>query len=467
MKKYNPVTDSVIAELKNIVGEANVSVDEKKLKDYSHDEVLDPHYIFMPEVVVFPENPEQIAMIMQLANRRMIPVVPRGAGTGLSCGATPVYGGIVLTTDKLNKIIKVDADNLYIEAEAGVLTGDIQNAAKEIGLYYPGDPCSGDSCYIGGNVATNAGGNKAVKYGTTRHQVYSIEVVTPMGEITTLGGRLAKCSTGYPLEQLIMGSEGTLGIITKVTLKLVPLPPSVVDLLAIFPDYESAISTVSKVIRAGVKPTCVEFMDNRAVKCVERYLKEALPHSDDGNYLIIQVEAENDEELENKAATIDEVCTENNAIEVLMPESEKIWKTRKSMAEALRHESLVQSNEDAVVPLDQLPFVMKTMVEICEKYHAVARVASHAGDGNIHLCIMPGSIPEDQWEETLAKIHDEIYAVVYPLGGRLSGEHGIGYKKKKLLEKYTNSTELTLMRAVKKAFDPNLILNPGKLFDVQ
>jgi len=467
MVNYNKVTAPILEELKGIVGAENITVDEKKLKDYSHDEVMDPHYIYMPEVVVFPETAEQIAQVVKLANRELIPLVPRGAGTGLSCGATPIYGGIVLTTDKLNKIIKVDTDNLYIEVEAGVLTGDVQKAANDAGLYYPGDPCSGDSCFIGGNVATNAGGNKAVKYGTTRHQVYSMEVVTPTGEITVLGGRLAKCSTGYALEQLVIGSEGTLGIITKVTLKLVPQPPSVVDLLAVFPDIDSAIATVTKVIKAGVQPTCVEFMDGRAIRCVEVYLKEKLPHSEDGNYLIIQVEAANDEELDDKAAKIDELCTENGALEVLMPESEKIWKIRKSVAEAFRHESLVQSNEDAVVPLDQLPAAMKAMVEICEKHNGVARVVSHAGDGNIHVCIMPGAIPAEQWDEKLAAIQDEIYAVIYPLGGRLSGEHGIGYKKKHLLEKYTDSVELNMMRAIKKALDPNLILNPGKLFEVQ
>lgn len=467
MRKYNKVTMEVLEQLKNIVGEDNVIVDEAKLADYSHDEVNDPHYMFMPEVVVCPDTVEQIAEVVKLANRELIPLVPRGAGTGLACGAVPIYGGIVLTTGKLNKIIKVDADNMYIEAEAGVLTGDIQNAAKDVGLYYPGDPCSGDSCYIGGNVATNAGGNKAVKYGTTRHQVYSMEVVTPTGEITTLGGRLAKCSTGYALEQLIIGSEGTLGIITKVTLKLVPLPPSVIDLLAIFPDNESAIATVSKVIKAGVDPTCVEFMSNSAVKCVERYLGEKLPNSDAGHYLIIQVEAKTEEELEDKAATIDEICSENNAIEVLMPESEKIWKARKSVAEAQRHECIVQSNEDVVVPLDKLPETMKAMVDICDKYSAVTRINSHAGDGNIHVCIMQGDIADDEWDAKLAQIHHEMYSIVYPLGGRLSGEHGIGYKKKNLMEKYTNPVELDMMRAVKKALDPNMILNPGKLFDVK
>ncbi|WP_312339998.1 FAD-binding oxidoreductase [Anaerospora hongkongensis] len=467
MTKYNPVTEKILAELKSIVGEKNVIVDEKKLADYSHDEVNDPHYFYSPEVVVVPENAEQIALVVKLANRELVPLVPRGAGTGLSCGAVPIYGGIVLTTDKLNKILKVDADSMFIEVEAGVRTSDVQNAAKDLGLYYPGDPCSGDSCYIGGNVATNAGGNKAVRYGTTRHQVYSMEVVTPTGEITTLGGRLAKCSTGYALEQLVIGSEGTLGIITKVTLKLIPIPPSVMDLLAVFPNVDSAIACVSKVIKAGVKPTCVEFMANNAVKCVERFLKESVPHSEDGNYLIIQVEADSDEELENKAAIIDELCSANNATEVLMADPDKIWKVRKSIAEAQRHECLVQSNEDVVVPLDHLPFAMKTIVEICEKYNAVTRIVSHAGDGNIHACIMQGNIADEEWNEKLAKMHQEIYAVVYPLGGRLSGEHGIGFKKKKLMEKYTDPVELTMMRSVKKALDPNMILNPGKLFDVE
>jgi glycolate oxidase len=466
MKKYNVVTLKILAELKKILGEKNLTVDKAKLENYSHDEVTDANFHYMPEVVVFPETTQQVADIVKLANRELIPIVPRGAGTGVACGATPVYGGIVLTTEKMNKIIKVDTDSMYIIAEAGVLTEDVQNAAKKVGLYYPGDPCSGDSCFIGGNVATNAGGNKAVKYGTTRHQVYAMEVVTPLGEITNLGARLSKLSTGYALEQLLIGSEGTLGIMTQVTLKLKPLPEHVIDLLAVFPTVETAISSVLKLIKRGVAPTCLEFMDNRAICSVEKFLNEKLPHGEDANYLIIQVERDSQDQLDDVAVQVDEMCTENGAIEVLVSDPQKIWRARKAYAEAIRAEDLTNVHEDMVVPLEALPVAMAKMVEIVEKYHAVARTASHAGDGNIHLSILKGAIPDDQWLDKLTEMHHDIFDIVYPLGGRLSGEHGIGFKKKLLMEKYTDPVELQMMRTIKKALDPNLILNPGKIFDV-
>lgn len=466
MRKYNRVTAKTLDELKQIVGEKNLTIDKDKLENYSHDEVTDHHFYYMPEVVVFPENTQQVAEIVKLANRELIPIVPRGAGTGVACGATPVYGGIVLTTEKMNKIIKVDADSMYIVAEAGARTEDVQEAAKKVGLYYPGDPCSGDSCFIGGNVATNAGGNKAVKYGTTRHQVYAMEVVTPLGEITNLGARLSKLSTGYALEQLLIGSEGTLGIITQVTLKLKPLPEHVVDLLAVFPRAEAAITSVLKLIKMGVAPTCLEFMDNRAICSVEKFLNEKLPHSKNANYLIIQVERDSQDQLDDAVIQADEICKENGATEVFVSDPQKIWRARKAYAEAIRAEDLTNVHEDMVVPLEALPIAMAKMVEIVEKYHAVARTASHAGDGNIHLSILKGAIPDDQWLGTLDKMHQDIFDIVYPLGGRLSGEHGIGFKKKSLMEKYTDPVELQMMRTIKRALDPNLILNPGKIFDV-
>lgn len=466
MAKYQRVTQSIVDELRRIAGERNVIVDEEKLENYSHDEVTDPNYRHMPEVVVLPQTAKQIADIVKLANRELVPIVPRGAGTGLSCGAVPIYGGIVLTTEKMNKIIKVDTENLYMIVEAGVRTEDVQNAAKQAGLYYPGDPCSGDSCFIGGNVATNAGGNKAVKYGTTRNQVFCFEVVTPRGEITTLGARLHKMSTGYALEQLLIGSEGTLGIITQITLKLLPLPQNSLDLLAVFKDTETAIDAVSKLLKAGIDPTCLEFMDNLAIKGVEKFLKENLPHSEDGNYLIMQIERDQQEELDDIAVVIDEICSESGAIEVLVADPKVIWKARKSSAEAIRSESLFHSNEDIVVPVETQPFVTKKMIEICQTHHALSRIVSHAGDGNIHLTVFKSTIPDDQWLDKLTQIHHDIFDFVYPLGGRLSGEHGIGYKKKLLMEKYTDPVELEMMRTIKKALDPNLILNPGKIFDV-
>ncbi|MBP2652305.1 MAG: putative glycolate oxidase [Firmicutes bacterium] len=467
MANYKKVTTEVVAMLQKIVGAKNISVDLGKLSIYSHDEVTDPHYHHMPEVVVFPETTEQIADIIKLANQEMIPVVPRGAGTGLACGAVPQLGGIVLSVEKLNKIIEVNADEMYMIVQAGVMTQDVQQAAGQVGLLYAGDPSSGDSCFIGGNVATNAGGLKAVKYGTTRHQVYSMVIVTPKGDITTVGGRLKKNTTGYALEQLIIGSEGTLGIITEITLKLVPQINLFMDFLAVYPDTKSAIDTVSKLIKAGVNPTCLEFMDNAMIKSVEKYIKEKLPYAETCDYLIVQVERDTEDELDEVAAVIDDICTENGAVTVLVPDPGLIWEARKASAEAVRAENLIHSNDDMVVPIEKQPIVAAEMIRVSKKYKAAARMVSHAGDGNMHLSLLPGDIPEAEWEATVKRIQHEILDVIVPLGAKISGEHGIGLKKKPLMEYYTDPVELEMMRAIKKALDPNLILNPGKIFDVE
>lgn len=465
MVKYNPVTEKVIAELCNIVGEKYVWTSSDKLENYAHDEVTDPKYVKMPEVVVLPENAQQIAEIVKLANRELIPIVPRGAGTGLACAAVPFKGGIVLSVERMNKILEIDIDNLFMVTEPGCTTEEIQKAANKAGYLYAGDPCSGDSSFIGGNVATNAGGNKAVKYGTTRRQIYGVEVVTPEGDIVTLGGKCVKDATGYSLVNLMIGSEGTLGVITKVYLKLMPLPKAEIDLLAIFPDLTSAIGVVPKVMSAGITPTCVEFMDNETIKCCEEFLREKQPHSDKGYYIIIKLEGETDELLEEQCATIDELCSDNGAFAVLVADPTKIWKARKAFAEADRARSLVFSMEDIVVPMTSIPPAIETIAQIGLKYGVTMHCAGHAADGNIHVNILKEKMTDEEWNEKLPALQDELYTMVYSLGGKLSGEHGIGYKRVKLLEKYADPTELKMMKAIKQALDPNLIMNPGKVID--
>lgn len=466
MSKFNSVTDTVVGQLRAILGAQNVTTDNDKMHPYSHDEVADARYQHMPEVVVFPENTQQVAAVLKLANEQLVPVIPRGGGTGLACGAVAVYGGIVLSLEKMNKIIEINSDSLYMVVEAGVRTDEVQKQAAKAGLFYAGDPCSSDSCFIGGNVATNAGGNRAIKYGVTRNQIYCIEVVTPKGDIATFGGRLKKNSTGYCLEQLFIGSEGTLGIVTTITLKLTPLPKAVMDFLAVFPTPELAIAMVGHMTKAGIPATCVEFMENASVKSVEKFFNETLPHSEDGNYLIIQVEGNSEEQLEDIAIELDELCVEKGAAAVLVPDAEKIWKVRKAIAEAVRHEDMIYSSEDIVVPIDQLSNTLEEMNRICQKYNAASRTVAHAGDGNIHLMILKADNSTEEWPEKLGEIQIEIFDFVYGIGGKLSGEHGIGYKKKALMEKYTNPVELDVMRAIKQALDPNNILNPGKIFDL-
>jgi glycolate oxidase len=466
--KYKKISQETLGNIKSIVGEKNVITDTNTIQPYSHDEVTDPAYHHMPEVVAYVESAQQAADLVKLANEHHFPVVPRGAGTGLACGAVPIYGGLVLSLEKMNKILEINEDALYAVVEPGVRTADLQAAAEAKGLFYAGDPCSGDSCFIGGNIATNAGGNRAVKYGTTRHQVYAIEIVSPTGKIMTLGARLQKQSTGYCLDQLVIGSEGTLGIITKATVKLLPKPQFTLDLLAIFHTVDAAIGVVNKIIKAGIMPTCVEFMDNITIQSIERYLNEKLQGSENGNYLIIQVEGINENDLDDKAVALDEICTESGSSSVLVADSEKIWRARKSFAEAVRAESLIVCKEDVVVPVDKEPQLLHEILLLAKKYNLITRIASHAGDGNVHLNIIKNKdLNYETWDKNIKAMQQELYKTIYALGGRLSGEHGIGYKRKHLMEEFTDPNELAWMKAIKKALDPNTILNPGKIFDVE
>lgn len=464
MVKYNPVTPELIEELKQVLGAANILVDAEKLEQYKTDEEGNPKYHRVPEVVVMPGTTEEVAAVVKLANKYLVPVTPRSAGTSLAGGAIPVHRGIVLLMERMNKIVEINAESLYMITEAGVRTEDVQKAAGEAGLLYAGDPCSADSCLIGGNIATNAGGNKAVRYGTTRNQVYSLEVVTPTGEITNIGARLNKNSTGFALEQLIMGAEGTLGIITKATLKLVPLAPHRMDLLAIFTDLDQAINVVPKILKAGINPTSVEFMANDAIQISCDYLQTQMPHQQDGLYVIITLESFSEEELENNVVMLDELCTEAGAVEVLEAD-ERVWKVRKNFAEAGRAKSLINVTEDAVVPLDKIVELIQECEVIRKKYNIQLGTVAHIGDGNVHFMIFKGDLPEDKWEETLENFHIDLYKYVYSIGGRISGEHGIGFKKIKLLETYADPVELQIMRNIKKALDPNYILNPSKVFN--
>ncbi|MDR2005759.1 MAG: FAD-binding oxidoreductase [Acidaminococcales bacterium] len=463
MNDYNAVDQTILAQLREITGDEHVIDDPEKLAAYKTDEETNPRYHHLPEAVVFPGSVNEVAAVMKLANRRLFPVTPRCGGTSLCGGAIPARGGIVMVMTRMNRIKEISEQSLYMTVECGARTEDVQKAANAKGLLYAGDPCSADSCLIGGNLATNAGGNKAVRYGTTRHQVYSIEVVTPLGEIVNLGARLNKKTTGYCLEQLIIGSEGTLGIITGAVLKLVPLPPYRIDLLAIFTDVDKAIDIVPQIIKAGINPTSIEFMANNAIQSAGRYCDLRFAHFADGSYIIVTVETFSEDELEQKAVLLDELCSEGGAAEVLEAD-ERVWRLRKAYSEAARSESKVNSHEDIVVPVDSIAAMLKKMNEIEKKYNLEVRTVAHAGDGNIHFIPLKMDMSDEEWEETLDKFHAEVYEYVYSLGGRLSGEHGIGCKKVDTMERFTDPVELKIMKTIKKALDPNGILNPGKIF---
>ena len=464
MSKFNPVTEEVLADLRKIVGEKYVKCDEDTLEKYKTDEEPIPQYHHRPEVVVWPANAQEVAAIVKLANKYLVPITPRGGGTSVSDGAIPVYGGIVLCMERMNKIIELNEKAMYMIVEAGVRTVDVQKAANEVGLLYAGDPCSAESCMIGGNLATNAGGNKAVRYGVTRNQVYSVEVVTPWGEITELGARLKKCSTGYCLEQLIIGSEGTLGIITKATLKLLPLPPYRLDILAIYDDLNHAVQLVPSLLKAGLNPTSVEFMDNGFVRAASDYSELRLPHYEDGCYIIVTVETYSEEELDMKMEKLYDICTESGATDVLEAD-ERVWKVRKNCLEGTKVLSQISTTDDLVLPLDKIANCIEHLYGVAQNYHFRLMCLAHAGDGNLHFQILKMDMSDEEWDKELTEFHDYAYKYVYKLGGRLSGEHAIGAKKRDALAVLCDPVEMKIMQTIKRAMDPNNILNPGKLIN--
>ena len=433
------------------------------LLQYQTDYETNPAMFHVPDAAVSPANAQEISEIVKLANEYDFPITVRSGGTSLADGAIPVCGGLVLCMDRLNKILELNEEGMYMTVEAGVRTVDLQNAAKKVGLMYAGDPSSAESSLIGGNLATNAGGNKAVRYGTTRHQVYSIEAVLPTGKIVNLGATLKKCSTGFCLDQLIIGSEGTLGIITKATLKLVPLPPYKLDVLAVFTDLAKATALVPKLIKAGLNPTSVEFMDNNFVRSASDYSDLKLPHYEDGCYDIISIETFNEDELDDKMEKLAAVCEECGATDIVEAD-DRVWKVRRNCLESTRVFSKVATSEDLVVPVTKIADCIQTLVKESQNYDFRVFCLAHAGDGNLHFQILKCDMSDEDWEKQLKEFRAKAYKYVYGLGGRLSGEHGIGQSRKALFAKYTDPVALELMKALKKAWDPKCILNPGKLF---
>ncbi|HHW44951.1 FAD-binding protein [Desulfofundulus thermobenzoicus] len=469
--RYNPVTPQIVEQLMSIVGEANVVLEPEKMEVYGRDETSEAMWQHMPEVVVKPENARQISEIIKLANREIIPVTPRGAGTGLAAGAVPMLGGILLSLERMNKILEVDRENLFMVTEPGVTTGEVQRTARAEGFLYAGDPCSAESSFIGGNVATNAGGNKAVKYGVTGRHIYGLEVVLPNGEIVTLGGKCVKDVTGYDLVHLIVGSEGTLGVVTKVYLKLMPLLPFVADLLVPFDSVEKAIKIVPTIMtHGGIIPTCLEFMDSMSIKAAELYLNQKLPYSDAAAYVIVEIDGNTERQVEEDYETIGKLCLENGGLEVFVADNpsaqDRIWKARKCYAEALRMISPVYCMEDIVVPVSQIPRALEAINGIAEKHRVKIPCVAHAGDGNIHATLLREDRDEHTWHEVKDRVLDEIYREVYALGGALSGEHGIGAKRKGAMARFLHPAQIDMIKSIKKALDPNLILNPDKLVDV-
>jgi len=372
----------------------------------------------------------------------------------------------------MNRVLEIDYKNMMMVLEPGVITNSVNEEIKEKGLFFAGYPMSVETCYIGGNIAENAGGGKAVKYGVTGRYIMGLEIVTPTGEIVQFGGKRVKDVTGYDLKQLIIGSEGTLGIITKAIIKLLPLPTEKVDLLVLFKDVKSAIEMVPTIMtRGGIIPTGIEFMDKLSIKTSCEYLNEHLPYQEAGAMLLIEADGNNAEQVENDAETIGELCLEKGAIEVYVADNhttqERVWNVRRNIAEAFKVFSPHQSLEDIVIPIASIPELMPELARIAEKYDIQIPCYGHAGDGNLHATLVkPPALTMEEWYELEEKALRELYQATRNLGGTISGEHGIGSKRKPFMKEIMDPVELDLMKKIKKAFDPNNILNPGKIFDL-
>jgi glycolate oxidase len=465
--KFSKLTPAIVEKLKAACGAQYLMCDEESLLRYSSDETED--LSFLPEAVVKPASPQEISEIMKICSRENIPVTPRGAGTGLSGGALPVYGGVVLSTERLNKILEIDECNLQATVEPGVVTQSFQEAVMEKGLYYPPDPSSRGSCFLGGNLAECAGGPRAVKYGVTKDYVLNTEVVLPSGEIIWTGANVLKNSTGYNLTQLMVGSEGTLGIITKVVFRLIPYPKHNLLMLVPFFSVEKACESVSAVFRAGIVPSAMEFMERDAIDWTMKFVEVNFPIKPEVQaHLLIEVDGNDPEVLFKECEKISEVMTQHGCDEILFAETaqqkEDLWKLRRRVGEAVKSHSIYKE-EDTVVPRAELPELLKGVKEIGEKYGFRSVCYGHAGDGNLHVNIVKEEMSDDDWNHKVPLGIREIFHLCVRLKGTLSGEHGIGWVQKKYMDIAFSNTQLELQKGIKKLFDPKEILNPGKMFE--
>lgn len=453
---------AIVKQITHIVGKENVAEDRETKICYSYDAT---NLQYLPDLIVFPRTPQQISGILKLANQSLFPVIPRGAGTGFTGGSLPVEGGVVLVLTKMNKILKIDPENLVAIVEPGVVTYEFQQEVEKIGLFYPPDPASLKTSTLGGNVAECAGGPRAVKYGVTKDYVLGLEAVLPTGEIISTGVQTVKGVVGYDLTKLLVGSEGTLGVITKIILRLLPLPKAKRTLLAIFPTIEAAATTVSKIISSRIIPATLEFMDNATIRCVEDYLHLGLPVQA-GALLLIEVDG-SPEALGGEVEEIQKICQTNQALEVKVAkdkqEAEDLWKARRAVSSAVVKLNPTKVNEDVTVPRSKVAEILRRVEAISKKHNLIIVNFGHAGDGNIHVNVLIDRRKPEEEKRAHAAVK-EIFAAALDLGGTLSGEHGIGITKAPYLSMELGDMGTEVMKRIKKSFDPNNILNPGKIF---
>lgn len=468
MPDFKKITQSDIDYFVQILGDRFVHFDAENLQRCAADHTED--FNFLPEIVLQPMATEQISSIMRYCFEQNIAVTPRGAGTGLSGGALPVMGGVALDMRLMNKIVKLDKDNFQVTVEPGMITEELQNAVQEKGLYYPPDPASRGSCFIGGNVAENSGGPRAVKYGVVKDYVLNLEMVLPNGEIIWTGANTLKNATGYNLTQLIVGSEGTLGVVTKIVLRLIPAVKNNLLLLIPFRKTEDACRAVNAICLAGITPSALEFMERDALECAINYSQSSAVHlpEDINAHLLVEVDGNHPEQLLKDAEKIAEIVAQFDIDEILFAETAEqknnLWKLRRVVGEAVKGNSIYKE-EDTVVPRAFLPQLLAKVKEVGMEYGFRSVCYGHAGDGNLHVNIVKDSMSDHDWQFKLPLGIREIFEYVVSVGGTISGEHGIGFVQKNYMDIAFSATQINLMKAIKNVFDPKGIMNPGKLFN--
>ncbi|MBO4648222.1 MAG: FAD-binding oxidoreductase [Lentisphaeria bacterium] len=461
---YHTFTDDDLRALQAICGEDRVIPRSRIGEDYSHDELSGIRKF--PDALVQATSAQEVSQVLKYASEHNLPVTPRGAGTGLVGGSVALHGGIMLDLSKMNHFLELDEENMTLTLEPGVLLMDVAKYVEPAGLFYPPDPGE-KTATIGGNISTNAGGMRAVKYGVTRDYVRGLEVVLPSGEIVELGGKVVKNSSGYSLKDLMVGSEGTLGVITKAILRLLPLPKHKISLLVPFPDLPSAIRTVPQIIRASSTPTAVEFMEREVILAAEEFLARKFPDNSADAYLLLTYDGAGREEVETAWHAAAEICLKAGALDVFisntLERNESIWAARGAFLEAIKASTSEMDECDVVVPRKNVADFVLFSHALQQKHGIRLRSFGHAGDGNLHIYILRDDLDEAAWKTKLNAVFDELYAKAAELGGKVSGEHGIGYAKKPYLSEASSAAEKRLMAGLKSVFDPQNILNPGKL----
>ena len=463
--KYKKLDKDDIAYIKSIIpDEERILIGDFINEEYSHDELSGTSSY--PDIVVKAKSAEEISEIMKYAYENVIPVAPRGAGTGLVGSSVAMEHGIMIDTTLMNHVLELDEDNLTITVEPGVLLMELSAYVEDHDLFYPPDPGE-KSATIGGNISTNAGGMRAVKYGVTRDYVRGLEVVLPSGEITEFGGKVVKNSSGYALKDLMVGAEGTLGFITKATLKLIPRPQMVISLLIPFPTLDHAINTVPLIVKSKTIPTAIEFMQREVIIDAEQYLGKAFPDKQSDAYLLLKFDGNSAEEIEQAYDSVAKLCLEQGALDVLISDTEEredsIWKARGAFLEAIKGSTTYMDEVDMVVPRSSVNEMVTYLHGLQKECELRIKCFGHAGDGNLHAYMLKDDLSDEEWEKRMSKAMEKVYEKARKLGGQVSGEHGIGFAKKPYLRESLPEVNLILMNGIKKVFDPNNILNPHKI----